>query len=58
MASSSSYRNTALILASKWANPLTFKIQIRLHLAIYFLPSRAKAIKRLHGDNRPQSFRI
>jgi hypothetical protein len=31
-----------LILVSKWANPLTFKIQIRLHLAIYF---------ELHGGN-------
>jgi hypothetical protein len=39
-----------LMLVSKGANPLTFKIQIRLHRAIYFLPSPAKAIKGLHGD--------
>jgi hypothetical protein len=46
------------LIVSKWVNPLTFKIQIRLHLAIYFLPSQAKAIERLHGENCAESFGI
>ena len=31
---------------------------IRLHLAIYFLPLRGEAIKRLHGANSAESFGI
>jgi hypothetical protein len=39
-----------LILVSKWANPLTFKIQDNL----FSCPSQGKAIKRLHGANRAE----